>query len=64
MKPASFQPLEALQKICVSHDRPPIPLRTKDWSAWFDNYEPGDPIGYGASEQAAIDDLLMQTEPV
>jgi hypothetical protein len=40
----------------------PIPLRQFDWEAVTDNYEPGAPIGYGATEQEAIDDLLDQIE--
>ena len=34
--------------------------RRCDWSAMFDGYEPGDPIGRGASELAAIADLQEQ----
>jgi hypothetical protein len=42
----------------------PIPLRCCDWSAIDDNTYDGEgcPIGYGATEQEAIDDLLYQTE--
>ena len=36
----------------------PIPLRQFDWSAVTDNYEPGDPVGYGATQNEAIADLL------
>lgn len=39
---------------------PPIPMRQFDWSAVFDNYEPGCPIGYGRTEKEAIADLLEQ----
>jgi len=45
--------------IRTRHDYPPIPIRSMDWSATFDNYEPGCPIGFGPTEQAAITDLLM-----
>jgi hypothetical protein len=38
----------------------PIPLRCYDWSAVEDDYEPGKPIGYGATEQEAIADLREQ----
>ena len=38
---------------------PPIPLRQFDWSATYDGYEPGDPIGWGKTEQDAIDDLVL-----
>lgn len=38
----------------------PIPLRQFDWTAVSDDYEPGQPIGYGATEQEAIADLQEQ----
>ena len=41
---------------------PPIPDRRWDWSAYRDGYEPGEPLGSGPTEQAAIDDLLQQEE--
>lgn len=46
--------------ITIRTDRvyPPIPLRNHDWSAVTDNYDLGHPIGWGATEQAAIDDLI------
>lgn len=37
---------------------PPIPDRRFDWSAVFDNYEPGCPTGIGVTEADAIEDLL------
>jgi len=40
----------------------PIPMRQFDWSATEDGYEPGRPIGYGRTEQEAIDDLKEQLE--
>jgi hypothetical protein len=33
-----------------------------EWSATEEDYEAGDPIGYGPTEQDAIDDLLNQLE--
>lgn len=39
-----------------------IPIRQFDWTAVDDNYEPGCPIGYGRTEQEAIDDLLEQLD--
>lgn len=41
---------------------PPItgPTGPFDWSAVTDSYEPGDPIGYGHTEQEAVVDLLEQ----
>jgi len=41
----------------TSFDNPPIPVRKFDWSAVDEDYEPGDPVGYGETEQQAIDDL-------
>lgn len=49
-------------KIITSYDHPPIPWRGADWSAVTDDYEPGHPIGRGATEQEAIDDLKEQLE--
>lgn len=49
-------------RIVTDHVYPPIPDRRWDWSAVTDNYEPGEPIGHGRTEQAAIDDLLQQLE--
>lgn len=48
-----------MEKIITSHVYPPIPIRSFDWSAVRDGYEPGCRIGTGATEQEAIDDLLM-----
>ncbi len=53
-------------KIVTDHIHPPIPCRDFDWCAVTEDYdgESGDPIGYGATEQAAIDDLMQQMEDV
>lgn len=59
------------KKIITSHDRPPIPTRAFDWSAHFDDYDAevvdgewtsAHPVGHGATEQEAIDDLMEQAE--
>lgn len=39
------------------HVYPPIPARTSDWQATFSG-SPEGPVGHGATEQEAIDDLL------
>lgn len=44
-------------KIITNYIYPPIPDRRFDWSAVTDNYEPGQPIGYGPTKEAAIADL-------
>lgn len=48
--------------IVTTYICPPIPTRAFDWTATQDGYEPGDPIGYGRTQQEAIDDLLDQLE--
>ncbi len=52
-----------LRPIVTKHVYPPIPCRSHDWSATFEDYDLGDLTGHGATEQAAIDDLLEQLEP-
>ncbi len=37
-------------------------MRSFDWTAVDDNYEPGQPIGYGETEQDAINDLIDQLQ--
>lgn len=52
-------------KIRTTHVYPPIPIRDFDWSAVDDDTyggEPSDPIGWGKTEQEAIDDLMAQIE--
>jgi hypothetical protein len=54
-------------KIRTTFEYPPIPVRSFDWSAIDDDtYDGADdsscPIGHGATEQDAIDDLLDQLE--
>jgi hypothetical protein len=46
----------------TSFDYPPIPIRSYDWSAIREYYEPGDLIGHGATEQEAIDNLKQQED--
>jgi hypothetical protein len=54
------------RKIITSFDYPPIPVRTCDWSAIFDDYDGAEdsncPIGHGATEKEAIRDLIEQVE--
>jgi hypothetical protein len=58
-------------EIRTSFDYPPIPYRGADWSAVTADYDGGDidydtpsrdPIGRGATEEAAIADLLEKIE--
>ena len=42
---------------------PPIPSNCMDWRAYFKNRaEPDEPVGYGSTEQEAIDDLMMSVD--
>jgi hypothetical protein len=47
-------------KILTNHVFPPVPVRQFDWAAVFEGYEPGAHVGYGRTEQDAIDDLKQQ----
>lgn len=49
-------------RIRTDYIYPPIPVRSFDWQATGDGYEPGCPIGHGATEREAIEDLLDQME--
>ncbi len=44
-------------KIITHYDPKPIPIRSFDWSAVTDEYDAGDPTGFGATEIEAIADL-------
>jgi hypothetical protein len=45
-------------RIVTHFVHPSIPDRNFDWSAVRDGYEPGDLVGWGRTEQAAIGDLI------
>ena len=49
-----------MDKIITIHDYPPIPIRDYDWSAIRGDYDAGDLVGSGRTEQDAVDDLLRQ----
>ncbi len=49
-----------MNEIITEHVNPPIPVRTHDWSAVRSDYEEGGLIGFGATKQEAIDDLLAR----
>jgi hypothetical protein len=46
----------------MSYWMKPGPVRCADWEAHLDDYEPGHPIGYGATKEAAIADLRQVYE--
>lgn len=50
--------------INTHHIFPPIPIRSFDWSAMRDDDEgeEGRPVGYGATEDEALRDLIEQLE--
>lgn len=51
------------RKIIASHVYPPIPIRSHDWCAWFDDVgADASPYGWGATKQEAIDDLREQDD--
>ncbi|MFZ5783946.1 MAG: hypothetical protein ACOY4R_27425 [Pseudomonadota bacterium] len=50
------------RRIITRHEPPPIPVRGFDWRALPADYDLGDPIGWGATEQEAIDDLREKME--
>ena len=50
------------RKIVTSFQNPPIPVRDYDWAAYTTDYEGGDPVGYGPTESAAVQDLLDQLD--
>jgi len=54
------------KKINTHYECAPIPMRGFDWVATFDDYDGAPdsqcPIGKGATEQEAIDDLLEQND--
>jgi hypothetical protein len=49
-------------KIVTQFWAKPIPTARWDWSATEEEYDYGRPIGTGATEQEAIDDLLEKLE--
>lgn len=40
----------------------PIPIRSCDWQAMRDGWEPGLPLGFGATEAEAIADLEAEEQ--
>lgn len=56
-----LQALKAARRIKTSFVHPPIPIRTMDWTAWFDGNEEG-LHGEGATEAEAVQDLLDEEE--
>jgi hypothetical protein len=55
--PEDFAPLPR-KKIVTTFVHPPIPIRSMDWCAYYDGEEERGHYGEGATEEAAIADLL------
>lgn len=51
-------------KIEIEKLNPPIPSNRWDYCATLDGYQPGDPIGYGATEEEARAELMEELEDV
>lgn len=49
-------------KIVTKYDPPPISDRDHDWSACLEGASEDDPVGFGPTEQAAIEDLKIELE--
>lgn len=49
---------ERTLRIKTHHVYPPIPVRSFDWCAWFDNFGEEGPTGNGATEAEAIEELM------
>lgn len=50
-------------RVVTTHVYPPIPDRQFDWCAYFDGEEEAGQYGWGATEQAAVDDLVTNAQP-
>ena len=50
------------RKIITMFTEPPIPKRDWDWQATEEGFDMGDPVGFGKTEQEAIDDLIDQLD--
>lgn len=53
-----------MNKIITEFIYPPIPDRNYDWEAVRENYDAGDLIGYGRTEQDAINNLIEQENEI
>lgn len=51
-----------LSNIITEYWPKPIPIRNYDWQAWVDGREESGQVGQGATEDAAVEDLLEQID--
>jgi hypothetical protein len=49
-------------KVIINRTYAPIPAPRVRWYATLDEYQGGDPIGYGATPGAAVDDLMIEID--
>lgn len=47
-----------MKAITTENICPPIPIRNYDWMATREDYDEGDPVGHGETEEEAVQDLL------
>jgi hypothetical protein len=52
----------AQRKIKVTYDPPPIPWRGADFTATYEDYDLGDPIGVGETEEEAVADFKIESD--
>jgi hypothetical protein len=50
-------------KIIAHPTLQPTPRREWDWCAYIDGHEESGPVGYGKTEQEAVEDLQAWLEP-
>ena len=50
------------RKIITHPICPPVPIRSYDWQATREDYDLGDPVGHGETEEEAIQDLKEAEE--
>ena len=50
------------RKIITRYEPKPIPVSKFDWTATEEDYDLGSPVGWGATEKDAIDDLITQLD--
>jgi len=53
---------DAGDRVRISYDPPPIPVRDFDYYATLDGYDGGDPIGHGKSRDEALTELMIAVE--
>ena len=58
---ARFCDLDPPPKPVTRHCPPPLLDRFLDWSALAPDYRPGDPVGWGATEEEALRNLEIRT---